>query len=60
MTAIAEYFHDTMIDADTAVRYAKIRSTLEAAGTPIGAKRPWIAADALTHRYTSSRTILAN
>ncbi|MEW6865779.1 type II toxin-antitoxin system VapC family toxin [Trueperella pyogenes] len=52
VTAIANTFTHTMIDADTAVRYAKIRSTLEAAGTPIGANDLWIAADALTHRYT--------
>ncbi|QTG75175.1 PIN domain-containing protein [Trueperella pecoris] len=52
VTAIANTFTHTMINADTAVHYAKIRGALEAAGTPIGANDLWIAADALTHRCT--------
>ncbi len=52
VTAIANTFAHTTIDGETAVRYARTRSTLETAGTPIGANDLWIAADALTHRCT--------
>ena len=36
-----------IIDQDTAVRYALLRTQLEQAGTPIGRNDTWIAAEAL-------------
>ncbi len=39
-----------LIDQDTAVRYAQLRTQLEQAGTPIGRNDTWIAAEALHHK----------
>ena len=39
-----------IIDQDTAVRYAQLRSQLEQAGTPLGGNDTWIAAEALHHK----------
>ena len=40
------------IDQDEALRYAKLRTALETAGTPIGRNDTWIAAEALHHGLT--------
>lgn len=41
-----------LIDQETAVRYAHLRTQLEQAGTPIGRNDTWIAAEALHHKLT--------
>ena len=40
------------VDAAVAVMYAKVRASLEKAGTPIGGNDTWIAAEALHHNLT--------
>jgi tRNA(fMet)-specific endonuclease VapC len=37
------------VDVDVAVMYAKVRASLEKAGTPIGGNDTWIAAEAMHH-----------